>query len=345
MYGTSLAGHGPAPIGHNGGPMMMSDAALAMLGVTDAEVRTWAFFLNQVSKIESQVYEIQYPTVRYASLIPVDTSGPEWLQAVTYFSLDRAGAAQWFHANAQDVPLVGLTRNMFATSVQMAAIGYGYNEEELAVYNMAGGGNLTADKAAVARKAAEEFIDRVAFFGDANMGFQGLTNNSNVTSGLVANTGTGSSRLWSAKTADQILADVNSLLTGIYTGSSGVELADTLLLPQTAFITAVTTPRSPNSDTTVMEFIMRTNVYTMETGRPLTIRGVWGLDTLGAGNTGRMIAYRRDPGVLKLIMPMPFQFRQPWRRGPLMYEVPGIFRLGGLDIRRPAAVRYGDGIC
>ncbi|MGC3519534.1 major capsid family protein [Pseudomonas aeruginosa] len=28
----------------------------------------------------------------------------------------------------------------------------------------------------------------------------------------------------------------------------------------------------------------------------------------------------------------------------MRWEVPGIFRLGGVDIRRPAEVRYTDGI-
>jgi hypothetical protein len=33
-----------------------------------------------------------------------------------------------------------------------------------------------------------------------------------------------------------------------------------------------------------------------------------------------------------------------WQRGPIRFDVPGIFRLGGLEIRRPKAVRYIDGI-
>lgn len=43
-------------------------------------------------------------------------------------------------------------------------------------------------------------------------------------------------------------------------------------------------------------------------------------------------------------MPMPFRFLEPWRTGPMLYEVPGIFRLGGVDIKRPKAVRYRDGL-
>jgi hypothetical protein len=57
-----------------------------------------------------------------------------------------------------------------------------------------------------------------------------------------------------------------------------------------------------------------------------------------------MVAYRRDPSVVKMYMPMPFRFLPVWQTGPIIFEVPGIFRLGGVDVRRPKAMRYVDGI-
>lgn len=337
MYGTQTAGHSPAPLGHNGGPRMAMDAA-QLLGFNDAEQRVWSFFLNQVTRIETEVFKIRYPDIRYQTLVPVDTSGGEWMQSVTYYATDRVGQAAWFHAGAQDIPLVGLTKNIFATTVQTAGVGYGYNEEELAIAAQLGQ-NLTADKAEVCRRAAEEFIDRVALTGDSTMGFQGLFNYSGITTASAA-------AAWDvgSTTSDSILNDVNALLTGMYTASSGIEIADTLLLPQEAYSILLTKPRGTTTDTTVMEYLQRANVYTMETGQPLTIRGIWGLNSAGAGNTGRAIAYRNARDVLRMHMPMPFQFRPPLRKGPLMYEVPAVFRLGGLDVRRPGAVRYLDGV-
>lgn len=331
----------PAQMGHNGGPPMVMDGSF--LGISDAEQRVWAFFNNQITRIENEVFETIYPNIRYPQLVPVDTTGGPWLQSVTYFSTDRMGQAQWFHAGAQDVPLVGMTRNQYATTVQMAAIGYGYNEEELAVATSMGM-NLTSDKADACRRAAEEFIDRVVLFGDTTMGFTGLTNAASVASGNAAADGAGSATTWSSKTADQILRDVNAALAGIWTASNTVEMADTLLLPLLGYTDIVSRPRSATDAMTVLQFIQQANIFTAETGRPLTIRGIYGLNSAGAGGTGRMIAYRRSPDVLKFHMPMPFQFRAPWRKGPLMFEVPGIFRLGGLDVRRPGAMRYIDGI-
>ncbi len=69
-----------------------------------------------------------------------------------------------------------------------------------------------------------------------------------------------------------------------------------------------------------------------------------GLETAGAAGVARMVAYRRNPQVLKLHIPMPHRFLPVYQDGPLNFVVPGVFRLGGLDIRRPKEIRYGDGI-
>jgi hypothetical protein len=137
---------------------------------------------------------------------------------------------------------------------------------------------------------------------------------------------------------------VNGTLTGIWTGSLYVEMADTLLLPYSVIVALSQRRVTDQNSMTIMDWIQQKNVYTLETGRPLTIRGLRGLETAGAGGTARMVAYLRDPGVLKMYMPMPFKFLPVWRKGPISYEVPGIFRLGGVDVKRPLAMRYLDGI-
>lgn len=75
----------------------------------------------------------------------------------------------------------------------------------------------------------------------------------------------------------------------------------------------------------------------------MTIRGVPQLDEATAG-ARRMVVYRRDSEVLKFHLPMPLRFLPVWQTGPILFEVPGIFRTGGLEIRLPGAVRYITGI-
>jgi hypothetical protein len=76
----------------------------------------------------------------------------------------------------------------------------------------------------------------------------------------------------------------------------------------------------------------------------ITILGLLNLETAGAGSTGRMVVYRRDPQVLKLHLPMPHWFRPVFQTGPMTLDIPGIFRVGSVEVRRPGAVQYVDGI-
>lgn len=302
-----------------------------------------SFLVQQASIIEPQVYKIQYPDILYPSVIPVDTSANEWAKSVTFFSMDRVGQAAWFSSLATDMRMADINKTKFEVGIEMAGIGYRYTLEELGFAQMIPGTNLSADRADAARRAAEEFIDQRAFLGDTSKGWEGFLNNTAVTRVDADATGTGSSRLWSDKTADQMITDVNEALTGIYTGSSTVEMADTVLVAPSRLI-SLSTARLSNTSDNALSYLMKYNVYTLQTGRPLTIRGILGLETAGNGGTSRMVAYRKDPSVVKMHLPMPHRFLPVWQTGPMIFDVPGIFRIGPVEIRRPGAVRYVDGI-
>ena len=302
-----------------------------------------SFMQQQASYIEPQVYETQYPEIQYPDLVPVDTSGDEWAKSKTFYSSDKVGQAQWFHHMANDVPFADIVRTKFEQGLEMAAIGYYYTLEEVGVARQIPGMNLTTERADAARRAYEEFMERIAFTGDTTKGWTGLINNDDVDAGNALADGTGTSALWTSKTADQVIRDINSILTGVYIDSNTVEMADTLLLPIASFALLANT-RIPNTTANVMGWLEDYNTYTAYTKQPLQIRAVRGLETAGTGGTQRIVAYRNDPSILKLHLPMPHKFLGVMQVTPLRYDVPGIFRTGGLEIRRPGSVRYLDGI-
>jgi hypothetical protein len=302
-----------------------------------------SFMQQQASYIEPTVYETQYPDIQYPDLVPVDTSGNEWAKSKTFYSSDKVGQAQWFHHMANDMPFADIVRTKFEQGLEMAGIGYYYTLEELGVAMQIPNMNLTAERGDAARRAYEEFMERITFVGDTNKGWTGLINDDTVTAGNAPATGTGSSALWSAKTGDQMAIDINAVLTGIYTGSNTVEMADTLLLPIDQF-TRIANTRIGDTPMNTLGWIQQFNTYTAITNQQLTIRAVRGLETAGAGGTARMVAYKNDPQILKLHLPMPHKFLGVMQVTPLRYDVPGIFRTGGLEIRRPGSIRYLDGI-
>ena len=301
------------------------------------------FMIQQTTYIEAEVYKIQYPDIIYPQLVPVDSSAQEWAKSVTYFSVDKVGEADWYDGMANDMRYADVNRNKFEQTIEMAGIGYRYTLEELGQAMMIPGLNLSTERAEAAVRNYEEFMDRVARLGDANKGFSGLINNPNVTRTNAIADGTGSSALWSTKTADQIIRDVQNTLTAVYQGSNTVEMADTVLLPISAW-QLLSNIRVPNTYGNALDYLMKYNLYTATTGAQLTVRGILNLDTAGQGGVGRMLVYRRDPRVLKLHVPMPHRFLPVWQRSPLTFDVPGIFRTGSVEVRRPGAMNYVDSI-
>jgi len=292
--------------------------------------------------IEPTVNMMRYPEFNYSELVPIDMAAPEWTNVIEWWSGDMYGRAQWFNANNDDVPTAGQTRNKGLSTVFTAAIGYGWGYEEL-MGAMAAGRNLPAEDAVAARRAAEEMINRICFTGDEEKNLHGVVNHPAVTPRTAPNGD------WENADVDEILEDVNNALAVSYKDTKYTSMADTLLLPYDKITTLATRRLTTVADSTISagslyEYLMRYNLYTITTGRQLTVRATYGLDEAGVGGSNRMVAYRRSPDVLKLHMPMPHRFFPVFQSGPFRWDVPGLFRLGGVDVRRPLEITYMDGI-
>lgn len=302
------------------------------------------FVVSQTAHIETEVAEVQYPEIQYPQIIPIDTSADEWATSVTYYSTNKVGQAGWFHHYAKDIHVADSERSKHEVGIEMADIGYRWSLQELGVA-MKAGIPLSSDRASAAKRAYEEFLDNIAINGDAAKNFYGIANYPGITAVLVAaDGGSGEDEVaWAVKTDEQILRDFNAALTGMYVDTLQVEMANTVLLPLPV-MTMLATRRLGDTTMTLLDFILTKNIYTLQTGQPLMVRALRGLETAGQGGTGRMVVYRRDPQVLKMHVPMTHRFLPPWQTGPMVFDVAGIFRLAGLEIRRPGAFRYVDGV-
>lgn len=309
---------------------------------TDAQ-SALGFVMPAFYNIESTVYKRRYPSFDYASLIPVVTEGSEWARGTLFRSSDAAGKAEFLSGKGFDMPYADVTRDQFMKGFELAGIGYEWSLEELQVAALEGR-QLGPEKGEAARAIAEQFLWTTAMVGQAEKGWTGAINDPLVPATTAAATGTGSTSTWSTKTAEQILIDINSALEGIVTSTQEVEMANTILLPFSRWNVLATKPIGDNSDKTIGAFLRENNTYTAETGQPLTIRSLRALNTAGSGGTARMVAYRRDPEVLRFHLPMPHRFLPPFQKSSMTWEVAGILRTGGTEIRLPKAVSYIDGI-
>lgn len=327
-------------IGHNGGPSMVSDA------------QALAFIQGQAYQINQRIYETRYPDWDFARLIFVDTSGPEWSPGILTYMSDMSGKANWQSGYAKDIPLADVSQDMQTKTFHLAAIGYQYNIEEINTAIQIGA-SLPNRRARAARLAYQKFMFNLTLFGSTEKNLGGLTNYPGVPTFIVPDDGTGGVTYWvdengvGTKTPAQIVRDINLALQGISLATFETELADTLLLPTEAYNYIAATPYSAATMETILSFVLRTNLYTMQTGQQLTIRGVRELGTAGTGDAageGRMVAYKNDENNVKLHLPMPHRFLPVYQDGPLNWQIPGIFRTGGVELMDVVAFRYADGI-
>lgn len=319
--------------------------------VTDAQAL--AFVQAQAFKINQRVYEARYPDWDFGRLVFVDTSGPAWSPGVLTYTSDLSGKANWQSGYAKDIPLADVSQDSQQKTFHLAAIGYQFNVEEVNTALNMMGGSLQDRRARAARLAYNRFLYELVIRGASEKGMAGLINNGGVTPVAATNDGTGSARHWVAndgtvtKTPAQILRDINQALTGVNTATNQIEYADTVLLPVEAYNLIASTPFNTLGVDTILSWLQRTNVYTLTTGRPLTIRADRNLRTASTQTVsggGRLVAYKNSEEYVKLHLPLPHQFLPVYQDGPLNYMVPGIFRTGGLEFLTNATVFYLDGI-
>lgn len=286
------------------------------------------FVTQQRTHIESEVIKRPMPEIKYSRLIPVDTSANAFAPSVTFFTQDAVGQAKFISGKGDDIPLVNIGLTKFEQGINDGGVGYGFSVTEIGSAQQLGI-NLGNEGAMTAREAYEQLVEEVSLTGNAQLGVEGLYNTTGITSVAAANT-------FASSSPQEILAEVNSLLTSIMTATNGIDIADTIVLPLAQWSYIATTQISPESSMTILEMIQKSNVYTAKTGQPLTIEADTRL-------SGKMVAYKRAPEVLKLHMPMPLTFIPPQAVG-LEIRVYGMFRFAPINIRRPKAMAYKTGI-
>ena len=293
------------------------------------------FLQRQLDHIKSQSYDVKYAELKARKLIPLSSEADPGATRIFARSYNQFGLAKLISSYADDLPRADVIGEEFSVPVRTLGSSYGYNIDEM---ESAAYGNVPLEqrRANAARRAIAQEENRLAFFGDADAGLPGFFTNPSVPAVVLPADGTGSSVLWANKTPDQILRDLNLVVNSIAELTLGVETADTLLMPLQAFNFINSTPRSPNSDTTILNYFLQNNPYIQQ------VEFVNELVDAGASSSRRMVAYRRDPEVLTMEVPKDFHQLELQNRN-LEYIIPCRERFAGVFIYYPLAIAYADG--
>lgn len=292
-----------------------------------------AFYVSQLTSVETKIYETKYRNIVYQDFVPVDTSDPEYVKSVTYFHYDAVTAGKFIGANARDLPESDINMGETTVPVFYGGNAYGYSLDELRT-SQAMGMPLDTTKAASSYRGFQEHAQRVAFKGDAARKIYGLFNNPNVQKDT-------STTDWATATGQEIVSDMNQVLINVWQNSAETHVPNVLALPSDKLALISSKRMADGTDTTVLEFFRKNNLYTLVTGQQLTIRSNFELKTAGASNKPRMMAYELNDDNLGMKMPITWRSIAPQADG-LRVKVPAEYKFGGVFFRYPGSAAYRD---
>lgn len=290
-----------------------------------------AFFLRELEYIKAKSYDVLYQDLIARDLFPVSNEAPEGVDTITYHTYDHVGMAKLIHSYAKDLPRVDISGKETTIKVFPGGSAFGYSRDEILKSQMTG---LPLDqrRANASQRAFEELVDNIAWNGESATGLIGVLSDPNVP--LTNSTTTGG---WLQATPDEIIADVNAMV-GTYNESTRMkEKSNTLLVPVAEYNHINGTPRASNSDTTILQFILK-NVEGVD-----NIVACNELSDIGASGSRIVILYDKNPDKLQLEIPKELEFLPPQEKG-LELEVNTWGKIGGVNIYYPLSMLKMDGV-
>ncbi len=304
-----------------------------------------AFFARELNHVKAKTFDIKYPALKATMLIPVSTDAGPGAETITYQQYNQVGIMKVISNYADDLPRSDVYGKEFTAKVKSLGGAYGYNLQEVRSAAMAGK-PLQTRKAASVRKASEQAVNRIGWFGDATSGLRGMLNQPNVPAAVVAAGATTSNVRWigaSPKNPEEILADMNNAVTRITEITLGVEQPNTMLLPIAQHRKISTTRLSSGTDTTIKQFFLANNPEIKMIEAVNELNDVNPAPSGGSAPTDVMITYDRSPEVLSLEIPQPFE-QLPVQERNLEFVVNAHMRIGGVIVYYPLAIDIAEGI-
>lgn len=331
----------------------LQDGSIATLNdhfckVVDADVRLsdadGLFFQRQLEVIEQTTYDVLYPDLEARECFPTLTLGGAGATSLTYRSYDRIGKAQVINARAIDLPKSEISGREYSINVKSVGCAYDFDIDEVAAANMSGM-PLEARRALAARRGYEEYVNDAIWYGDAAGSFVGLFGNTFIAHNPVPGTAqSGASTKWIDKTPDEVIADLNNACGAMFAATKKIHRPEELWLPVMEWNYIRSTPRSPNSDTTILEYFLKNNEFINDKSKVKPLNAI-----AAQGNGGSecfiILAKTTPEGTqtIRLREPLPLQFLPVQLHG-LVYQVPGRGRFAGLEVTYPRAVDVWYGI-
>lgn len=292
------------------------------------------YLSRQLLEMETTIYKEVFPALRGREFVPKSPMA-QGAKFFGYREQTEYASAKIISDMADDLPSVNVSRTEVQGRVYPLGDSFHYSLQDLSHAAYAGE-SLDTTLASAARLGIEQKIDQLLQVGDSAYSMLGLLNQTSTNTYVVPNGALGSP-LWTQKTSDEILLDLNGIAKAAYVTTKGADMSTKMLLPLDSYELISTKPRSSTSDTTVLEFFLGTSRFVK------SVEPWWPCDTAGALGVKRAVAYRPEVDAIFYKMPREFEMLPAEARN-LTFVVNCWAEYGGVHARKPKTITYADGI-
>ena len=195
------------------------------------------------------------------------------------------------------------------------------------------------------RLHCDKVIDRNVYRGFSATASTGLCNSPNITRVSAApHTPGGTDTLWSLKTADEILKDINSAISALWQDNdcSPDALPNHILIPVEQFGALVTRKVSDDSERSILTYVLENNLSVQQGGEMVISPCKWCAGA-GTGGSDRMVVYCNSVDRICFNLTQPLRRMQEEFYG-LRLKIPYIAQFSEVRFLYPSTVRYMDAI-
>lgn len=307
---------------------------------------TLAYYVNQLDNLDKKLYEPLF-SVTWGRDIKLRT-GITMANESTSFIRSTIGAVgtqnatgkPWISPNTTTLPGVSINGERVTLPLRLLGQEVSYSSVELERSQLLGQ-PIDAQKFNALNTIYQMATDEMIYVGDSAVGAEGLVNSTLVTSGSVPN-GAGGSPLWINKTPDEILKDVNDMITAAWQASGFAVCPDKLLLPPAQFAYISSQKISTAGNVSILTFLEDNSISLRVNGRKLDIQPLKWLTGRGTGGADRMVAYTNDEERVRFPM-VPIRRETPYYLG-IKFNAPYIWAFGEVEFVYPETAVYRDGI-
>jgi hypothetical protein len=312
---------------------------------------TLSYFVNQLENLDKRLYEplVAVSWGRDVKLRPGITMSNESTSFVrSAFAgtgtlsngLTNGGNMPWISAETVDIPGISVNGQKITLPLRLLARELTYTSVELDRSALLGQ-PIDTQKMDALNLLYQMNTDQMVYVGLSDVGATGLLNNASVSLMSVPNGATGSP-LWTSKTPDEIVFDINTLVTNAWAAAAYAVCPDSLLLPPAQFAYLSSQKVSSAGNISILKYIKENCIALEVNGRELRLSPVKWLPGLGTNSGNRMVAYTNDESRVRFPM-VPIRRETAYYRG-IRFAAPYLWAFGEMEIVYPETVYYADGI-